>query len=220
MPSNRRTIYANRYNCPMHIRLASENDAVQIASMYAPIVENTAISFELEPPDATEMARRITNVLQGGRPWLVCDSGSQLLGYAFAGRYRERPAYNWSVESSVCVAASARGQGIGRALYESLLAVLALQGFKRVYAAIAMPNEPSIALHRATGFERVGTFRDAGYKHGQWRDVEWWQRLLEAPPGSPTAPDPLWTLDQIRDTAGLNEALNQGLRFLRRPGAA
>lgn len=200
---------------PWCIRLGSEGDASPIAALYAPIVLETTISFELDPPAAAEMARRIATVLRDNRPWLVCVSGPDLLGYAYAGRYRERAAYNWSVESSVCVAPIARGCGIGRGLYESLLAVLALQGFRRVYAALALPNQASVALHRAAGFEPVGTFREAGYKQGQWQDVEWWQRRLDAPAGSPSAPEPVLTLDQARLAPGWNQALGRGLQFLR-----
>ena len=196
------------------IRLVRADDAAQIAATYEPIVRDTAISFELEPPDAVEVTRRIEATFAGERPWLVCARDSEVLGYAYAGRYRERPAYMWSVESSIVVAPATRGVGVVRGLYTSLLAVLALQGFKRVYAAIAQPNDASARLHRAVGFERVGTFLDAGYKLGHWHDVEWWQCLLEAPEGSPRAPDPPLTLDAAQRHPGWDEALSRGLCFL------
>jgi phosphinothricin acetyltransferase len=199
----------------VHIRLVTEQDAPEIAATYETIVRDTAISFELEPPGAVEISRRITALLEGGRPWLVCASDSAPLGYAYAGRYRERAAYRWSVESSIVVAAEARGRGIGRALYTSLLAVLSLQGFRRVYAAIAIPNDASVALHRAVGFERAGTLREAGYKFGRWHDVEWWQRLLDAPAGSPQAPEPPMSLEDAQRHADWGEALDCGLKFLR-----
>ena len=157
------------------VRLASPADAEQIAGIYRPIVEETAISFELEPPTAAEMSRRIQSVLAYERPWLVAVRGGTIAGYAYATRYRERPGYAWSSESSVCVAPDARRLGVARALYTCLLSLLRIQRYGSVFAAIALPNPASIRLHEQVGFSRVGTFRGAGYKHDRWHDVEWWQ---------------------------------------------
>jgi len=165
----------------MTVRLASSADASAIAAIYAPVVLETATSFEAEPPDAAEMTARMAAV-HPSHPWLVAEEEGQVLGYAYAGAHRSRAAYQWSVEPSVYVASGAQGRGIGRRLYTALFAVLRIQGFIRAYAGITLPNEASLGLHRAFGFEDVGVYRNVGYKHGQWWDV-WWGALDLSPDG-------------------------------------
>jgi L-amino acid N-acyltransferase YncA len=167
------------------IRGATEHDATAVAEIYAPAVAATAISFELEPPTATEMARRIAQTITM-YPWLVYeDADGTVMGFARAARFRERPAYQWSVEVSAYVRRDAHRRGIGRRLYETLLPLLAKQRFCTAYAGIALPNAASIGLHESLGFVPVGVFRGAGYKLGAWHDVGWWQRPLH-----PLDPDP------------------------------
>ncbi len=122
-------------------------------------------------------------------PWLVFDDGG-VLGYAYAGRWRERAAYRRSVEVTAYVHDNARGRGIGRALYEALFRVLAAQGFHRAFAGITLPNDASVALHGAVGFVPVGVFHEAGYKFGAWHDVGWYERAIgeETSPGAEPAP--------------------------------
>jgi phosphinothricin acetyltransferase len=168
------------------IRLATESDAPACRRIYAPNVTHTAISFELEVPSVEEMARRIATKLPRF-PWLVC-ADPDVLGYAHAGNYRDRPAYQWSVETSVYVAAEARGRGVGRRLYTALLDLLRRQGFVTAYAGIALPNEASVRLHEFQGFTPIGIYRNAGFKLGQWRDVGWWQLQLQDPPTEPAPP--------------------------------
>ena len=166
----------------MTVRLATPDDASAIAAIYAPVVLETATSFEMTPPDAAEMERRMAAVLPS-HPWIVAEEDGRVLGYAYAGAHRSRAAYQWSVEPSVYVAAEAQGRGIGRRLYTALFAVLRAQGFVRAYAGITIPNEASLGLHRAFGFEDVGVYRSVGYKHGAWHDV-WWGALdLLSPAG-------------------------------------
>ena len=160
------------------IRLASETDAEQIAAIYGPIVLNAAISFEIEPPGAEEMRCRISDTLQR-YPWLVCEHGGEILGYAYASQYRTRAAYQWSVDTAVYTGAWSRRMGVGRALYTALLGVLPLQGFYNAYAGIALPNAGSVGLHEAMRFDRIGIYRHAGFKLGRWHDVGWWQRSLQ-----------------------------------------
>ena len=179
--------------------------------IYAPLVRDTPTSFELAPPSAEEMGRRISECL-GHAPWLVCERGCRVLGYAYAGRHRQRPAYRWSVEVSVYVSADARGAGVGRALYTSLLAALRLQGFYNAYAGITLPNAPSVGLHEALGFEPVGVYRRAGYKLGAWHDVGWWQLALKAPADEPAEPR---SLSEVCETAEWLEALRSGEARLR-----
>ncbi len=173
---------------PARIRIASPADAHAVAAIYAPIVRDTAISFETEPPDAQEMARRIEATLVG-HPWLTAEAQDGTVdGYAYASRHRERGAYRWSVDVTVYLAPSARGQGLGRRLYGALLPLLVRQGFRSAFAGIALPNDASVALHEAVGFRPAGVYRDVGYKLGAWRDVGWWGLGLtdgDAPGGEP-----------------------------------
>ncbi|HTU89446.1 MAG TPA: GNAT family N-acetyltransferase, partial [Gemmataceae bacterium] len=127
---------------PPTIRLATLDDAEQIQAIYAPYCD-TPISFELESPNAEEMRRRLAKVL-GQYPWLVCDGGSEVLGYVYATQHRERAAYRWSVDTTVYVRQSRQRQGVGRALYTSLLAVLPLQGYVNAYAGVTLPNPASV----------------------------------------------------------------------------
>ena len=160
------------------IRSASIDDALAIQSIYAPIVTATAISFEEVPPSVQEIAARIENTLRSF-PYLVAETNGEVIGFAYASQHRARAAYRWSAEVTVYVAERARGLGVGRALYGALLPKLSEAGFHAAFAGVALPNPPSIALHKSMGFEFVGTFREIGYKFGRWHDVAWWQRLLD-----------------------------------------
>jgi L-amino acid N-acyltransferase YncA len=168
------------------IRLATAADAEAIAAIYAPCVRDTPITFESVPPSAAEMAERIAQTLPRF-PWLVREQDGQVQGYAYAGAFAQRVCYRWSVTSTVYVHADHRRHGIGRALYRALLSLLAVQGFRSVYAGITLPNEGSVSLHEALGFEPVGVYHDAGHKLGRWHDVAWFQRALQ--PGAPRAED-------------------------------
>ena len=170
----------------MKIRTATPDDAAAVAAIYAPIVQHTAISFETEPPDATEMRSRIEKTL-ALLPWLVAeDDAGHVCGYVYASKHRERAAYQWSVDTTVYVREDQRGRGVGRALYGQLLPLLASLGYCQAFAGIALPNAGSVALHEAVGFVALGVYRDVGFKQGQWRDVGWWQKTLSRP----DAPEP------------------------------
>jgi phosphinothricin acetyltransferase len=161
----------------IEIRTATALDAPAIAAIYAPIVRGTAISFETEPPTSEIMAARIADTLPT-HPWLVAERGNDILGYAYAGKHRQRAAYRWSVDVSAYVREDARRMGIGRALYERLIAILRTQGFRSAFAGIALPNPASVALHEAVGFRPLGIYKDVGFKHGRWHDVGWWRLAL------------------------------------------
>ena len=169
------------------IRLAAESDAGQIQAIYAPIVESTCISFETEAPSIDEMGSRIRSVLQSF-PWLVCEQDGAILGYAYAGRHRDRAAYQWSVDVSVYVHPSHHGRGIGQALYGQLLRILAAQGFYNAYAGITLPNAASVRLHEKMGFSWLCTYREVGFKQGAWRDVGWWHLGLRPRHQEPAPP--------------------------------
>jgi L-amino acid N-acyltransferase YncA len=169
----------------MRVRDATEDDAEACAAIYAPYVTDTAITFEYEPPSRAEMARRIA-AAQRTHAWLVLEDGGAVVGYAYAGPFKERAAYRWSCEVSVYLEPGRRRSGSGRLLYEALFARLAERGFRTLIAVMTLPNDASEGLHRALGFEPVGTFRRVGWKHGQWRDVAWAQRSIgpgDGPPG-------------------------------------
>jgi L-amino acid N-acyltransferase YncA len=172
------------------VRLARAGDAARVQAIYAPIVRDTAISFEVDPPGVPEMRRRITDTL-ATLPWLVCERDSETLGFAYAAAHRTRPAYRWSVDVSVYVAWNARRAGVGRGLYVPLLALLTAQGFTSAHAGITLPNPASVGLHQALGFTRVGVYRAVGFKLGSWHDVGWWQRRLREPAVPPPPPIPL-----------------------------
>jgi phosphinothricin acetyltransferase len=173
------------------VRAATADDAAAIAAIYAPYVTGTVISFETEAPDAAEIARRMAGDA-GTYPWLAaCDDDGALLGYAYATAFRLRPAYRFSVETTVYVAGHAHGRGIGRALYAALLPVLEAQGYVQAIAAITLPNPASVALHERFGFRRIGAYQEVGFKHGGWHSVGLWQRALAPLGDTPAEPKPL-----------------------------
>lgn len=160
------------------LRPASAADAPAIQAIYAPFVTDTVISFEEVAPTVDEMAARIASVQEGGHTFLVADDGSDIVGYAYAGAHRARSAYRASVDVSAYVAPGAHRRGIGRGLYEQLLADLAAKNFHAAFAGITLPNAASVGMHEAFGFTHVGTYHEVGFKLGAWHDVGWWQRLL------------------------------------------
>jgi phosphinothricin acetyltransferase len=175
----------------MRLRPATPGDAAAIAEIYAPFVTASNVSFETEPPDATAMRARI----EGGGdlyPWLVGESeDGTILGYAYAAPFRPRPAYRFTVETTVYLRPEACGRGLGLRLYAPLLAILEAQGFAQAIAAITLPNAASVRLHERLGFAAAGTYRQVGWKLGAWHDVGLWQRPLappEAPPAEPRPP--------------------------------
>ncbi|WP_369139909.1 arsinothricin resistance N-acetyltransferase ArsN1 family B [Modestobacter versicolor] len=171
---------------PADIRPADVGDAAAVADVYRPWVTGSVASFETVPPDADEMARRMT--AQPRLPWFVACRDGAVVGYAYGGQHRTRAAYRWSVDCSVYLAAGERGAGTGRALYERLLPELRDLGHVTAFAGIALPNPASVGLHTALGFTPVGVYRAAGFKAGRWHDVGWWQLPLREPPAEPAEP--------------------------------
>lgn len=170
-----------------NIRVALESDAEAIAAIYAPIVRDTGISFEVDPPGAEEMARRIRATLPT-HPWLVAEQAGTVIGYAYSGKHRDRAAYRWSVDVSAYIDAQVRRQGVGQALYEKLIVLLQRQGFHSAFAGIALPNQASIGFHEAAGFKPLGIYKEVGFKQGQWRDVGWWRLSLSSSLDEPREP--------------------------------
>ena len=169
------------------IRPATLADVPAITRIYAQSVSTGTASFELEPPDEAEMARRMQALFDSGYPYVVAEIGGAIAGYAYAGSYRPRPAYRFSVEDSIYVDPSAQRRGAGRLLLEHLIEECERRGFRQMVAVIGdSAQTPSIELHRALGFRMVGTVENVGYKFGRWLDSVNMQRALG--PGATTRP--------------------------------
>jgi len=209
------------------LRAATPDDAAGVHAIYAPVVRETAISFELEPPSVDELAARIRTTLERW-PWLVCEAPaaapaaarhaareSTILGYAYAGSHRSRAAYDWCVEAAIYVHPQARRAGVARALYTALFAILKEQGFVNVYAGITLPNAASVAVHEALGFRPFCVYRGIGFKLGRWHDVGWWELTINSRDGAPRA---LVPYPSVRDGAAHARALAAGAALLG-PGA-
>jgi L-amino acid N-acyltransferase YncA len=195
------------------LRLATRNDVADIAEIYRPIVVSTSISFEIEPPDEQEIARRIEKTMTA-YPWLVCEYRDRLAGYAYASSHRERAAYQWSVDVSVYVHSDFRRRGVGQALYSSLFRIVTAQGYFNAYAGITLPNAGSVGLHESVGFRPLGVYRNVGYKQGAWHDVGWWELALQ--PGTAAPPRPPLKLAEIQSSPSWQEMLASGLSCIHR----
>ena len=182
----------------MQIRVAEPSDGAAIAGIYAPIVRETVISFEADPPSAAEMAVRIETILES-HPWLVAEEDGRLLGYAYAGPHRSRAAYRWACDVSVYVRPEAQRRGVGGQLYRALIEILRRQNFAAAYAGIGLPNPASVALHESLGFGLVGIYRNVGFKFGAWHDVGWWHLAIRDHGSSPPEPIPFPFLRALED---------------------
>ncbi len=194
-----------------HVRIADERDCGQISHIYAPIVRDTAISFEEEVPSATVFEQRMQATLPT-HPWLVAEGGGDIMGYAYASAHHSRAAYRWSADVSVYIDSNYRRRGIGRALYTALFRLLEIQGLYTVYAGIALPNPGSRGLHESLGFTLVGIYRQVGFKHGRWIDVGWWELALRERSLPDSSPLPF---SDIRHSDHCGQALQAGTALLR-----
>lgn len=161
----------------MKIRLATLNDAPALLKIYAPYVEQTAITFEYSVPTLEEFRTRVADILPK-YPYLVAEENNEILGYAYASAFKTRAAYAWSVETSIYVKMGIHKQGIGTALYEALEKQLARQNVCNLCACIAYPNPPSIAFHERFGYKTVAHFTRSGYKQNAWYDMIWMEKEL------------------------------------------
>ena len=169
------------------IRPSTPADLPAITAIYGWNVLNGTGTFELDPPDAAEMARRRDDVLSKGLPWLVAERGGAVMGYAYANHFRPRKAYRFCLEDSIYLAGDAKGQGLGRLLLTELMARCEAAGARQMLAVIGdSANLGSIGVHRTLGFEHVGVMKAAGWKFDQWRDVVVMQKAL----GDGSASDP------------------------------
>ncbi|MBS5215251.1 MAG: N-acetyltransferase [Clostridiales bacterium] len=169
------------------IRAAQKKDLQAMLDIYAPYVKNTAVTFEYDIPSIEEFEKRfqkITNFF----PWLVYEEESKVLGYAYAGTFHERKAFQWDAELSIYLSEEAHRRGIGKKLYLELFSILEEQGIYTVYAHITYPNDDSIAFHKAMGFQKTAHFPKTGYKMGKWRDTIFMEKHLKELPDVPKQP--------------------------------
>ena len=172
---------------PILIRPSTPADIPAITRIYTHAVEHGTASFEIEAPDQTEMTRRQRELIDAGFPYIAAEFDGALLGYAYAGRYRVRPAYRFTVEDSIYVDPKAQRRGVGRVLLDHLITESSSRGFRQMIAVIGdSAQTASIELHRAAGFRMVGVFENVGYKFGRWLDTVMMQRALG--PGATTQP--------------------------------
>ncbi|MEE1674985.1 GNAT family N-acetyltransferase [Agarivorans aestuarii] len=160
------------------IRDAQEGDSLQICQIYNYYIENSAATFEEQRVEQCTMAKRIASI-QTSLPWLVYEEAGEILGYAYVSPWKERSAYRFAVESSIYIANSAAGRGIGKRLYQALLERLADYPISTVIAGITLPNPASIVLHERMGFNKVAEFERVGFKFGNWMNVGYWQRQIK-----------------------------------------
>ncbi len=187
----------------VNIRIATAQDAAAVLDIYAPYVENTAITFEYTVPSVQEFERRISNTLQT-YPYLVAEVAKEIVGYTYAGPYRERSAYQWAVEVSIYVKKTAKKMGIGKTLYQALETILNLQHISNLYACIADTDEEdpyltkdSILFHQRLGYRQVGKFTQCGYKFNRWYNIIWMEKQIQV---HTVPPENIKPFEEIRKT--------------------
>ena len=159
------------------IRPATEADAQAICNIYNPYISDTIITFEEEPVAVEEMTQRIHYTISS-LPWIVIEDEGQVVGYAYASRWKSRCAYRYSVETTVYLSNAATGKGFGSLLYEHLIAELRQRSIHSLIGGIALPNAASVSLHEKFGFEKVAHFKEVGWKFNQWIDVGYWELII------------------------------------------
>jgi L-amino acid N-acyltransferase YncA len=178
----------------LEIRPATEADLAAVTDIYAHAVLHGTATFELIPPNLAEMTRRFESLMDGGYPWLVATLDGRAVGYAYAGPYRPRPAYRFTVENSIYLAPAIHRRGIGAQLLQRLIAECEARGCRQMIAVVGdSANAGSIGVHRRCGFAMVGTHPDVGFKFGRWLDIVMMQRALgegaATLPEQPRSPD-------------------------------
>ncbi|MBK5200754.1 MAG: N-acetyltransferase [Spirochaetaceae bacterium] len=188
----------------LSIRLMKITDAPTILSIYKPYIEETSITFECTTPTLKDFTQRIKNI-SSFYPYLVYEFNNKVIGYAYAGKIREREAYQWDAELSIYLDNQYLHKGIGKILYMALLDILKLQNIYNVYGVITQPNERSVKLHEDLGFNKLGVFHNTGYKFNSWHDVIWLEKKIN---DFIIPPKPLKAIGEI-DEKGLTEILSK-----------
>ena len=179
----------------LSIRLATIGDAGAILDIYSHYINNTAITFEQEVPTAEEFHERMIGIM-AEYPYIVCEDGGRVIGYAYAHRHQSRAAYGYSAEISVYLRPQYIGLGIGRVLCRALIDLLRRQNVQTVYSAVSLPNDPSCAMHEALGFTRAGVWHNTGRKQGRWIDIVWFEKTIGEYPDSPSPVLPFDGMDK------------------------
>jgi len=162
----------------MIIRSANEEDAAELARIYNYYIDNTCVTFETETIGVGEMVQRVADTIRIPLPWLIAEADGQMLGYAYASKWKGRCAYRFAVESTIYLDADKTGQGTGSKLYAALIEAIRLHSMRSVIGGISLPNDASIHLHERLGFKKVGHFERVGFKQDRWVDVGYWQLQL------------------------------------------
>lgn len=192
-------------NHELQIRMAEISDAEEILDIYAPYVTDTAITFEYEVPSLEEFKRRMQNTMKM-YPYLVAVFDGKIAGYCYVSQFKDRDAYDWSVETTVYVRRDIKGRGLGRKLYEKLEEILMMQHILNVNACIAYPHPESIAFHEKMGYETVAHFHKCGYKMGIWYDMVWMEKMLGEHISNPEPVIPIGDLDTAEIAARLQKS--------------
>jgi L-amino acid N-acyltransferase YncA len=194
----------------INIRLAEPDDCASILQIYTPYVTGTAISFECQVPDIAEFSSRMAKI-QSQYPWIVCEIDAGIIGYAYAYSFKQREAYNWSVESSIYINQQYHQHNIGKALYYALFNILKLQGYCNVYAGVTLPNIKSERLHESMGFKTIGTYPRVGYKLGKWHDVKWYALKINEYNQAPAKPK---NINEVSDTKEFRDILRKSVSII------
>lgn len=179
----------------LEYRLVELSDAKEILEVYAPYIKNTTITFEYEVVSIDEFTERIKNI-SSEFPYIVCIYEGNIIGYAYAHKYGERAAYQWSSELSIYLKHGYEKMGVGKTLYKMVMDILKLQNIRNVYGCITGDNEKSVNFHKKLGFEFVGRFEKAGYKFDKWIDVVWYQKRIKETNNSPEHFIPINKIDK------------------------
>lgn len=164
------------------LRTCTPQDATRICEIYNHYIRETVVTFEEDPVSEFEMVQRITETTSRA-PWLVWEEATTIQGYAYAAPWKARAAYRHSMEASIYLAPTATGRGLGTQLYKALIAELQLRDVHCIIGGAALPNPASVALHEKLSFNKVGEFREVGFKHGRWVNVAYWELVLGTGPG-------------------------------------
>jgi phosphinothricin acetyltransferase len=206
-------------NSDFEIRLIEQTDAQATLNIYAPYVQQTAVSFEYEVPTIQEWEKRI-ETYSNDCPWLVCEQQGKVVGYAYAGKHRSRVAYAWSAELAVYILEQFHGFGIAAALYKTLFDLLRLQGYVNALAGVTIPNAKSENFHLKMGFEDVGIYKNVGYKIGDWHSTRWFQLALQPHEKEPKKPRSFSEIQQTSEVATVLQTGNAILSKTTNKGAA
>lgn len=193
------------------VRLAVIEDSEKILNIYKPFITNTIITFEYDVPLLEEFEDRMKSV-QSRYPWFVCEIDDEIVGYAYASKFNERMAYDWSVDFSIYISPEYQGRKIGKGLYHALLKTLKLQGFCNAYALITSPNIKSESMHKSLGFREMGVCKNAGYKMGQWHDVKWFELEFSKHDEKPYKPK---KISEIKETKEFIEILEEATEIIK-----